>query len=134
MVSRAHHKFFLEKLEQAKPSGKHPGDGPSRSDDTPNIITNWFTKLSFQDSVCWAFNVTPKKVVVIYWSHSLKQIQDYVRLQVSWHQAQAFQQYQTMAIIVRQAFGAKSSEPPVKPPETMDEAKAQFAALWKTNG
>jgi len=72
---------------------------------------------------------------IIYWSHTLKEIQDYARLRLSWFQAQASQQYQVMRIIMEQAFGSSKTgdDPNVTKlePKSNDEAKSMLAGMFK---
>lgn len=79
----------------------------------------------------WVFEVRPIDLPLIYWSHSLEEIQTYSRLRLSWFQAQAFQQHQVMRIILEQAFGSSKDSEPKGEPKTKDEAKLMLAGLFK---
>ena len=124
--------FFYQKLDQfGKESQRNANGGHSSgSGRGPDRFIEWFKGLSFSDAVCWAFEITPAAIPVIYWSHTLEEIQQYVRLKLSWWQTRASQDYQVMAIIMQQAFGSsetnKGSEPTSK-----EEAEMMLAGIFK---
>jgi hypothetical protein len=64
----------------------------------------------------------------ISWSVTLDDIKYKLKIKVGLEQAKIFQDYQTMAAILSQAFGGKSKE--VEPPKTKQEALSQFNSLF----
>lgn len=126
----ARYSFFYQKYEQTKPGPERIASAPTGKQ--PDLYTKWFSQLSFEDGVCWGFDVTPADLPVIYWSHTLQEIQGYVRLKLSWWQTRAFQDYQTMGIILNQAFGGgENTGAPKGEPASKEQAIAMIGGMFK---
>jgi hypothetical protein len=122
--------FFYQKLDEFGQASKRDANGgnPSGSGSGIDRIVEWYKTLSFEESVCWAFDVTPVDLLVIYWSHTLEEIQMYVRLKLSWWQTRAFQDYQVFAIILQQAFGSDKNTG--DEPKTKAEAESMLNRMF----
>jgi hypothetical protein len=61
------------------------------------------------------------------WEYSLDDMRVRIRLKIGEQQAKVHQDYQTLALIVSEAFGGKKSETP----QTATDAVANFQALFR---
>lgn len=61
------------------------------------------------------------------WEYSLDDMRVRIRLKIGEQQAKVHQDYQTLALIVSEAFGGKKSETP----QTATDAIANFHALFR---
>jgi hypothetical protein len=137
MGGSTRYQFFHEKLDQfdqaskssasAGAGGSSDGGGGRRID----VYLKWFRELSFEDSICWAFEVSPVELDVVYWSHTLSEIKQYVNLKLGWWQTRASQEYQIMSIILSQAFGpASSSAEKSESPANLAEATQMLSGVF----
>jgi hypothetical protein len=61
------------------------------------------------------------------WEYSLDDMRVRIRLKIGEQQAKVHQDYQTLALIVSEAFGGKKSDTP----QTATDAIANFQALFR---
>ena len=77
------------------------------------------------------FDSIPSELDEIYWRCTLNDIKVKLRLHLSRQQALIYQDYQTLALIVGQAFGSSGkSKANVQKPGTVEELKAAFGSVF----
>lgn len=76
------------------------------------------------------FDSVPSELDQIYWRFTLNDIKVKLRLHLGHQQALVIQEYQTIAMIVGQAFGGKKNKSNVVKPETAEELNAAFGSVF----
>jgi hypothetical protein len=76
------------------------------------------------------FDAIPSELPQIYWRCSLNDIRVKLRLYIGYEQSQVFQQFQTMALLLSQAFGGKKKDKEVAQPKTKDELELAFRSVF----
>ena len=71
----------------------------------------------------------PSDLTQIYWRCTLNDIRVKLRLYIGYEQSLIFQQYQTMALILSQAFGGEKKKQ-VHEPKTKDELEMAFRSVF----
>lgn len=84
----------------------------------------------FEDAVVLVFDSIPSDLDQIYWRCTLNDIKVKLRLYLSSRQAAFVQDYQTIALIVGQAFGSKKNKVDAVKPQTAEELKAAFGSVF----
>lgn len=79
--------------------------------------------------MCLVFDTVPSELNTIYWRNTLKDIRVRLRLHMGQQQALIIQNFQTLATIVSQAFGAKKEKKAVEP-QTQAELEASFRSVF----
>ena len=74
------------------------------------------------------FDSIPSDLDQIYWRCTLNDIKVKLRLYLGSRQASFYQDFQTIAMIVSQAFGGKKKD--VAKPQTVDELKSAFGSIF----
>ena len=76
------------------------------------------------------FDTIPSELNQIYWRCTLNDIRVKLRLYIGHEQSLIFQQYQTMALILSQAFGGEKKNKDVVKPATKDELEMAFRSVF----
>lgn len=75
------------------------------------------------------FDSVPSDLDEIYWRCTLKDIRVKLRLYLGHQQALIVQYFQSMSIIVSQAFGGKKKDKPAEP-KSKDELELAFRSVF----
>lgn len=88
------------------------------------------------EALCLVFDLVPSQLPRMYWQYSLNDIKVKLKLYLGRQQALIMQQYDTLALLINQAFGSSSSSgKPGNPPTertvgTFDEMKTAIASIF----
>ena len=100
--------FFSE-----KPAIGREGSGSiSKNGGTEfRAFTNWFSELSFQEAVCWAYGFSKSRISEVFWQETYEDLQQTLKFKVADRQVEAVQTYEAVANVASQIFGGESSKP-----------------------
>jgi hypothetical protein len=76
------------------------------------------------------FDSVPSELDQIYWRFTLNDIKVKLRLHLGHQQALIVQEFQTIALIVGQAFGSKKNKAKVSEPSSAEELQAAFGSVF----
>lgn len=84
--------------------------------------------MSFEEAVCWAFDIVPSQTRVFFWSVSLKDLRFKVRMKLGIEHTRAVQVFATMIKVASMALGG-GEESKAAPPPNIAAAKLGLAAI-----
>ena len=75
----AYKPFFRPDLE---PDAKAAQGSKSSSKYQPTAWTEWITKLTFKEQLCWAFKIVPSRLDNVVWSNSYEDLKFKLRVTI----------------------------------------------------
>lgn len=99
------------------------------------VFRDWYEKLTFEEQICWSFDVVPSQVLHVYWAFSYADLRYKLRIKSGEFMIGHHQQFEALVKVINQALGGgsgKSSPPPKKAfePQTADQMQAAFNAVF----
>ena len=86
------------------------------------------------EAICLVFDVVPSELRKLYWKYTLNDIKVRLKLYLGREQALILQSYDTMALLINQAFGGTSTKEASPPKEqaagTLAEMTKSFAGMF----
>ena len=95
-------------------------------------INDWFTSLTGEEAISWAFGTRVSDIPVILWDNTSEDIESKIKLKLGFEQAKSFQSLQIFSLVASSALGGK--KPKVEEVKDLVEAKAKFDALFSKKG
>jgi hypothetical protein len=93
------------------------------------------SELSFEEAVCWAFDLVPSRLSVLYFTSSYHDLKVKIRLRSGFEQVKISASFQVMSEILSAAFGGSDSKTKANPnhtaytPKNNREAKAMLSKV-----
>lgn len=114
--------------------------GPSDSDKRGSsegltVFREWYEKLSFEEQICWSFDVVPSRVLPVYWAYTYADLRYKLRIKSGEFMIGHHQQFESLVKVINQALGGgtgKSSSPKKTAfePQTASQMEAAFASVF----
>lgn len=79
------------------------------------------------EALCWAFDEVPSRAMELVWKYSATDLKVKVRVKLGSKQAEILQNYQTLALIISQAFGGTKKSDNV--PKSKQELEAALNSV-----
>lgn len=84
--------------------------------------------MTFEEAVCWSFNVVPSQLPQVYWSNTRLDLKTKLRLRVGEEAAKLLHGFENFVETVSMALGGKKSKG--KAIDSAEEARFKFAKVF----
>jgi len=105
--------FFYRQPDNSNKTGQKSGES---GDDSSEIdgISDWFTGLNAEETVCWAFGTVPSQLDFIFWNNSDDDITTKIKLQLGFEKAKSTESTQAHIYVASSALGGKKTNKATK--------------------
>lgn len=97
------------------------------------VFRDWYEKLSFEDQICWSFDVVPSQVLRVYWAFTYADLRYKLRIKSGEFMIGHHQQFEALVKVINQALGGSGKSSPAKTafePQTAAQFDAAFSSVF----
>jgi hypothetical protein len=104
--------------------------------EVPDLLTEWYRSLTFDEAICWAFDTLPSRLCELYWSITWDDLRTQVRLKLGNEQAKSNQGVVSLIFVASKIFGGKpgpNGGAAARPVKNAREAQMAWSALMRAS-